>query len=422
MNDATHRVHPADQGLHPVRGHIPEIEGGLVGEEELILLERFAQVHLELHTVLHHALHPRLEHDVAILTVPLGTIHRDIRIAQELLRRGSVSRRDPDARRHAHASLLARSELERWLERREQPLGDQLGTDLQRELLGDHDELVPTQTTERIGGSHDAVEPRGDRLQELIAGPVAERVVDVLEVVEIYEQRRDRRLAANGTGEYLLNTIQNQGAVRQPRQRVVGCQERELLLAPLELFIRQSSLSLEALAHPQNAELEAQLQYVERLRQRARRDAQLRGAILEDLSHHIAPPVTATGHLVQRRRAMGRELAEDNPGFLARLDSHLHTLPRDPPSHRDRRARANPFEAPLNHGVDDFARRRGSYDGLLEHVPDSRLQRLAKAMKVLPRLIHRNGRRQRDTHIINSRARALDGHRNSTNRQPAPAP
>ena len=66
------------------------------------------------------------------------------RIAQQLFRRGMVSCCDPNARRHGHASLLARSELERWLECLEQPLGDQLGPDLQRELLGHHHELVST--------------------------------------------------------------------------------------------------------------------------------------------------------------------------------------------------------------------------------------------------------------------------------------
>jgi len=39
--------------------------------------------------------------------------------------------------------------------------------------------------------------------------------------------------------------------------------ERKLLLAPRELFIRSPALGLKALAHPNNAELETQLQYVQ---------------------------------------------------------------------------------------------------------------------------------------------------------------
>ena len=68
--------------------------------------------------------------------------------------------------------------LNGWLERVEQPLGDQLGPRRQRQLLGDHDELVPTQTPQRIGVADHAVEPRGDRPQQLVADAVAERVVD----------------------------------------------------------------------------------------------------------------------------------------------------------------------------------------------------------------------------------------------------
>ena len=207
LNDAARRVLPADQGLHPGGAHVAQVDRGLVGEEELVVLEGFAQVHLEFHAVLDGVLHAGLEHDVAVLAVPLGPVHRDVGVAQELLGRGSLPDRDPDARRHGHASLLVRSELERLLERVEQALGDQLGPGCQRELLGDHDELVPAEAPQRIGVAYHAVEPRGDRLQEFIADAVAERVVDVLEVVEVDEQRRHRRLAATRAREHLLDAV-----------------------------------------------------------------------------------------------------------------------------------------------------------------------------------------------------------------------
>ena len=41
---------------------------------------------------------------------------------------------------------------------------------------------------------------------------------------------------------------------------------------------------------------------------------------LQHLGHHVAPPQAAPGHLVQRRRAVGRELAEDLRRFPADLD------------------------------------------------------------------------------------------------------
>jgi hypothetical protein len=120
-------VLPADQGLHPGGAHVAEVDRGLIGEEELVLLERFAQVHLKFHAVLEGVLHAGLKHDVAILTVPLGAVHRDVGVAQELLGRGVVARGDSDARRHGQLRLLVRPELERMLERIEQALGHQLG-------------------------------------------------------------------------------------------------------------------------------------------------------------------------------------------------------------------------------------------------------------------------------------------------------
>ena len=79
-------------------------------------------------------------------------------------------------------------------------------------------------------------------------------------------------------------------AVRQPGERVVGRQERELLLAARELLVGPLALRLEALAHAHQAELEAQLHDVQRLRQRLGRGVQFRGA----LAQHLGPPSRAT--------------------------------------------------------------------------------------------------------------------------------
>src|ERR1039458_4034175 len=165
-------------------------------------------------------------------------------------------------------SLLVRSELERMLERLEQALGDQLRSCRQRELLGDHDELVAAEAPQRIGVAYHALEPRGDRAQEFVADTVTERVVDRLEVVEIDEQRRHRGLAATRAREHLLDTVQDQRPIREPCQRVVCRQERKLLLAPRELFVCALALGLEALAHSNEAELETQLQDAQSLGER----------------------------------------------------------------------------------------------------------------------------------------------------------
>ena len=104
--------------------------------------------------------------------------------------------------------------------------------------------------------------------------------------------------------EHLLDAVQDQRPVRQAGQSVVCGKERKLLLAPLELFIRALALDLKALAHPQEAELEAQLQDVQSLGEHLGCDIQLRGALAQHLGHQVTPAQTAPGHLVQRRRAV----------------------------------------------------------------------------------------------------------------------
>ncbi len=229
---------------------------------------------------------------------------------------------------------------------------------------------------------------------------MTERVVNGLEVVEIDEQCRNRRLAASRTREHLLYTIQDEGPVRQPGQRVVGRKERKLLLAPLEIFICSLALHLKALAHPKNAELQAQLQQVQGLGESVGRNVQLHGALTQHLGHHIAPPVTAPGYLIQRRRAASRQLGEDLPRLPAGLNGNLNTLPRDPAGHRDRRAVADPLKALLNHGVDIVIRPRGARDRQLEHIRGSRLQLLTETMKILLGLHHRNRGRCRDPPLL----------------------
>ena len=79
-------------------------------------------------------------------------------------------------------------------------------------------------------------QPLRDRLQQLVAGVVAERVVDALEVVEVEEQARDLRAVALRLREDLLQPLVEQRPVRQPGQDVVlrelvGVRGRDLELA-----------------------------------------------------------------------------------------------------------------------------------------------------------------------------------------------
>ena len=60
-------------------------------------------------------------------------------------------------------------------------------------------------------------EPGRDRDQQLVAGGVAEAVVDELEPVEVEEEDRDRGLASLGLSERPPEAVEEEAAVRQAR-------------------------------------------------------------------------------------------------------------------------------------------------------------------------------------------------------------
>ena len=60
------------------------------------------------------------------------------------------------------------------------------------EVRAQHDELVAAEAAREVGRAQHRREPFGGRGEQLVAGRVAERVVHVLEVVEVDEQHRER--------------------------------------------------------------------------------------------------------------------------------------------------------------------------------------------------------------------------------------
>ena len=100
-------------------------------------------------------------------------------------------------------------------------LSDHLGSTGQRYPLGQNHELVPPETPDRVTRPQDATQPTGHHLQQLITGPVTERVVRVLEVVQIDEEDGQRLAGPARPLQHLLGAVQNQLPVRQPRERVV---------------------------------------------------------------------------------------------------------------------------------------------------------------------------------------------------------
>ena len=85
----------------------------------------------------------------------------------------------------------------------------------------DHDELVAAEPRHGVRFAHRGGEPLRDRLQQLVARVVTERVVDPLEVIEVEEEARDVRAVALRLGEDLLQPLVEQRPVREAGEDVV---------------------------------------------------------------------------------------------------------------------------------------------------------------------------------------------------------
>ncbi len=227
------RVAPAHQRLDAEQAAGAEIDDRLILEEELLVRQRAADVGLEPQPLVQHVLHLRLEGDVAVLAGCLGVVHGDIGVAEQRL--GARVRRgegDADAGADAHLGAV---ELERPVEGLDQGARQALDLADGGDALEQHRELIAAEARHGVGGARGLDDALRHRLQQAVAGVVAERVVDVLEVVQIEEHDRDRALAALRERQCVLHAVAEQVAVGEQRQRIVEGQLAQLLLERLAL-------------------------------------------------------------------------------------------------------------------------------------------------------------------------------------------
>src|SRR5579872_3984389 len=184
------RMRPAHERLGTDDRARVELHDRLVVELEFLFLERALKLHPELQTVEHALVHTRLEALRVALSGALGHIHGGVGVSQEVVHRdGAVAVGDPD---RGVDSELAAADVERRVQRLEQPRGDQVGIAVVIERLQQDGELVPAEPCRGVGYADHAGDSDRHRPQEVVTDRVAEAVVDRLEVVQIEEQDRDR--------------------------------------------------------------------------------------------------------------------------------------------------------------------------------------------------------------------------------------
>ena len=230
---AARRVAPADQRLHA--GHPTGGEGDdrLVDDLELAARDAPGELHAQAVAGHDRGVHQRLEDGDAIRPAALGAVHRDVGVAQQVVRAGDpvAGRGDADAR--ADRDLLAQ-DRERDPQRVDDAMGDIEGMTQRGVVLEQDRELVATETGGEVVGRDAGPEPLGHRDEEPVARRMAQGVVDDLEVVEVEEQHDGQRVGAWGE-EAVVDLLAEQGPVGEAGQRIVMGLMAELLLEARQL-------------------------------------------------------------------------------------------------------------------------------------------------------------------------------------------
>ncbi len=186
-------------------------------------------------SILHDAggIHVRREEAIRITAVGFGPVQGEVGTFDQFDSRCRVggSKGDSDADAHRSGNAV---EIVRRRDRRADPIGQS------RDLVAPADcglndrELVASEASHEIGVTHATSQPRRNRFKQVVASQVSVRVVDVLEPVEVEQQKR-RLPAAPDLGEGIFESLVELRAVGQPRQRIVMSQVRNSLLSLLLL-------------------------------------------------------------------------------------------------------------------------------------------------------------------------------------------
>ncbi len=215
---------PAHQRLDAGDRAVGQRDLRLEVDAERALGDGDLEVALELLAVLELA--PQLlgEEGVVAAAELLGGIEREIGMDDEVLRIVGVDRIDGDAGAGARQDGRA-LEADRLVDARQDALGDAVDVLAAAGARQDHDELVAAEAHAEIGGAAGFAHALGGDDQHVVAGGMAERVVDLLEAVEVELDHGEPLAAAVRGLEQRVEMVGQEGAVVQAGQPVMDGDE-----------------------------------------------------------------------------------------------------------------------------------------------------------------------------------------------------
>ena len=212
-----------------------DIHLGLIHQLELPLGDRLSQADLDLQALLHAGVHLRREIAVRSPTALLDVVHRRVRVADQHLRIGGIGGiyADSDAATAAQRVSFHREGLDEAAEDLARHLA--CGVFQGHDVFQEHHELVAADPRQRVALAHDPREALGDALEECIPDDVAERVVDVLEPVQIDEEKREAAAAPPRLADAERQPVVEQQAVGQAGEGIAGRQLLDALFRTLAI-------------------------------------------------------------------------------------------------------------------------------------------------------------------------------------------
>ena len=227
-------MRPAHQRLEAGDAAALEIDQRLVVGAEHVVLDRVAQLDLDLAAALSFCMERGLEEGEAAARIQLGARQRHVGALEQLFGLIAVTGRHRDADRGAdhHGMAVEQIGIGNGLEQAFCEAHRVLGA---RQPILDNSELVRIEPRQRVFVAQGRAQPLGDAAQELVADRMSQRVVDRLEIVEPEHQHRDLLGAAPRMLQHLVHGLTQQIAVRQAGQPVMLGHEGKPRLGALAL-------------------------------------------------------------------------------------------------------------------------------------------------------------------------------------------
>src|SRR6266852_806290 len=232
-------VLPAQQRFDPGDRAGRNVDLGLVVHAELAPLQAVPQAGLQRELLRRVRLQLGGKEAESVAAPFLGAVHGDVRSREQRLRVAAVGRisADPDAQRDVELLPVDLAELGHG---REQLPGDLGQRGRVAQLLDQQHELVSAEARDDVALAHAVCQALGGFLQHPVAELVAERVVDVLETVEVHEEERDGPRVTFRPGERALELLVEQYPVGQAREMVVRGDLAHVAQSRAELLVARA--------------------------------------------------------------------------------------------------------------------------------------------------------------------------------------